>query len=40
MFKKTLVAMAALAAFGTTASAANVELYGVVDTGLMGLSLF
>lgn len=35
MFKKTLVAMAALAAFGTSAYAANVQLYGVVDTGLM-----
>ena len=33
MFKKSLVAVAALATFSAGAMAANVELYGVVDIG-------
>lgn len=33
MFKKSLVAVAALATFSAGAMAANVELYGVVDMG-------
>lgn len=34
MFKKTLAAVAVLGAFAGSAFAANVTMYGVVDTGL------
>ena len=34
MFKKSLVAAAALATFSAGAMAANVEIYGVLDIGL------
>ncbi len=33
MFKKSLVAAAALATFSAGAMAANVEIYGVLDIG-------
>ena len=35
MFKKSLVAVAMLGAFGTAAVAANVSVYGVVDTAIL-----
>ena len=34
MFKKTLAAVAVLGAFAGSAFAANVTMYGIVDTGL------
>lgn len=35
MFKKSLAAVAVLGAFAGSAFAANVTMYGVIDTGLM-----
>ena len=35
MFKKSLAAVAVLGAFAGSAMAANVTMYGVIDTGLM-----
>ena len=35
MFKKSLAAVAILGAFAGSAMAANVTMYGVIDTGLM-----
>ena len=34
MFKKTLAAVAVLGAFAGSAFAANVTMYGIIDTGL------